>query len=985
MLKKHKGVEKMRDNFDSKGENGDLNKRRSYKPMDESLFETIQFTEEELRKIRQPNSQPLDGDYFAEKASVSSRGQGDEAGQTDESGGEIGLNSNGFDELKAPPAPSQKQIMAAPEDSEFHYKSPIKAKIEQDIEQEKAKEAVEYWDEYEKSEMDFWDQTGETEIVEQTHKKTESQKSLRSGKKSSLWNVERSPKKSTDSKSNLFNKVRNVKPEAAEADQTDQEDMSAHFANKKNILDKVKTLINSKDAVEIETTIQDNQPAFDKTSENDQSLLDESNKNKSNVFSRAKNAIDSHLSRSVEKELSSANVSKKQTEEKQSSNIEHEIKEVLSKEENMIIESESSDSASETNEKTSEEVIDPIEGIEFTEVEHQAENYTDESENSIDETEVFISNDEVEELKEDEEIAADLYSEKVSQETQRFSEPILTDQVLEEVLGADDITIEDELEHQSESFVKGAAWLTIGSVFSRILGALYIIPWSTWLGSEYTQANTLYSAGYTPYSLFLAIATAGFPSAIAKQMAFYHSKKEYRVADKLFKNSIVLMLVSGLISGGLLYVLAPSLAAITSTDNPLGATMVIRSLVPALLILPLMSILRGYFQGFNDMVPSAISQIIEQIARVFYLLAATYAIMMVYRGEVTQAVVHSTFAAFIGALAALGYLAILYFKRLPMINKLKERSLDLIEIDFKESIHIMFMDSVPFILLGSGIILAQVIDTYTFKQILLPTTVMLLREISELYGAMSLDVNKLVMIVVSLAVALASSVVPLITSKFAARDIKGTSALIEQIVEVFSFVMLPAAIGMIGVSNNLYTMFYPQGHSSGPSLLITGSIMSISLGLYTVLSTVLQSMNFRRLAVRFLVVGLLVKVILQVPLVAFLHAHGAMIATTLAFTVSSVLMWIKIDREVEPNKERLVKSVFKIMIGTIIMGIAVSQWNALLDLLMGEVGRFLTFVKVMLGVGMGIFVYGGVMGLLGQLSILLGDKKQDLQEKMRMF
>lgn len=67
------------------------------------------------------------------------------------------------------------------------------------------------------------------------------------------------------------------------------------------------------------------------------------------------------------------------------------------------------------------------------------------------------------------------------------------------------------------------------------------------------------------------------------------------------------------------------------------------------------------------------------------------------------------------------------------------------------------------------------------------------------------------------------------------------------------------------------------------------------------------------------------------------------------------------------------------------MGIAVSQWNALLDLLMGEVGRLLTFIKVMLGVAIGIFVYGGVMGLLGQLSILLGDKKRDLQEKMRMF
>lgn len=577
------------------------------------------------------------------------------------------------------------------------------------------------------------------------------------------------------------------------------------------------------------------------------------------------------------------------------------------------------------------------------------------------------------------------YSEKLTQDTQRFTEPILTDHVLDEVLGQEDLTVEEELEDQEDSFVKGAAWLTAGSIFSRILGALYIIPWSAWLGAEYTQANTLYSVGYKPYSLFLAIATAGFPSAIAKQMAFYHSKKEYKVADKLFKYSLLIMLVTGLVSGGLLFILAPNLAAQSATDNPAAAVLVIRSLVPALLILPLMSLFRGYFQGFNDMIPSAVSQILEQIARVFYLLAATYAIMQIYSGEVTQAVVHSTFAAFIGALASMLYLVIVYIRRLPLTRKLKEHSLDLIQINFKESIRIMLLDSIPFILLGSGIIIAQIVDTYTFKQILVRTSVLLVSEISELYGAMSLDVDKLAMIIISLAVALASSVVPLITSKFATRDIKGTSRLVEQIVLVFSFVMLPAAVGMASVSNNLYQMFYPQGHVSGPSLLVTASFMSIILGAYTILSTVLQSMNFRRLAVRFLLVGLVVKLILQFPLVGLFHAHGALWSTTLAFTVSSVLMGVKIAREVDLNYKKITAILIRIVFATLIMGLTTSLWNSLLNLLMGEVGRGLTFVKVMLVVVIGMFVYVSLMGLFGLLNILLGDRYKDLQEKLRVF
>ena len=445
------------------------------------------------------------------------------------------------------------------------------------------------------------------------------------------------------------------------------------------------------------------------------------------------------------------------------------------------------------------------------------------------------------------------------------------------------------------------------------------------------------------------------------------------------------MLATGLISGALLFVLAPVLAAQSATDNPLGATLVIRSLVPALLILPLMSLFRGYFQGFNDMVPSAVSQILEQIARVFYLLAATYAIMQMYQGEVTNAVVHSTFAAFIGALASMLYLVIVYLRRLPLINKLKERSLDIIQIDFKESIKIMVLDSIPFILLGSGIIIAQIIDTYTFKQILMGTSVLLVSEISELYGAMSLDVDKLAMIIISLAVALASSVVPLITSKFASRDLAGTSRLVEQIVLVFSFVMLPAAVGMASVANNLYHLFYPQGHVSGPSLLVTASFMSIILGAYTILSTILQSMNFRRLSVRFLLIGILVKIVLQFPFVGLFHAHGALWSTTIAFTVSSVLMWIKIAREVKLDYSKIVGILARIGVATFLMGLITSSWNSLFDLLIGEVGRGLTFVKVMLVVVIGLFVYVTLMGMFGLLNILIGDKYKGLQDKLRVF
>lgn len=577
-------------------------------------------------------------------------------------------------------------------------------------------------------------------------------------------------------------------------------------------------------------------------------------------------------------------------------------------------------------------------------------------------------------------------SEQIAQQTQSFEGPILTDSVLDETIVNDDL-VENDVQEEAASFVKGTAWLTAGNIISRILGALYVIPWGTWFGTSYTTANVLYGIGYNPYALFLAISTAGFPSAIAKQMAYYHSQKQYKSADKIFKNSLLVMLISGLVSGGLLFILAPFIAGISSTDNPQAAVVVIRSLAPALLILPVMSLLRGYFQGFGDMVPTAVSQILEQIARVVYMLAATYAIMKMLDGDVTKAVAHSTFAAFVGAVLSLIYLVFLYFQRRGAINLLietaEEDAAD--TLDFKESLMILLKDSIPFILLGSGIIIAKFIDQITFKFILESTSTMLLSDISELFGVMNLDVDKLIMIIISIAVGMSLSSIPLITKLYANHEEGKTVELIEKISILFLLVMSPAAFGMASIANNMYQLFYPYGHEAGPSLLVTASVLSIILGAYTILSTIIQSMNYRRAAIRYLLVGLAVKLTLQFPLVAWLNAHGALIATLLGFLVTCILTIWKLNELVHLDFKGMLPNIIIIYSATLLMTVSAWLWNSSLDLLFGPVGRILTFVKILIVVTFAAFVYFGVLALFGKLSLLIGERHRALQDKLRMF
>ena len=950
-------------------------------PYNRDEFQTIEFTEEEKNILRRPNRQPIDGDYFAQSEMSKEELENLDRPERDEN----------LDEARASEVETSS---STPTVNEFRYKSLRERNREQEMlkkqkeqqEKQKPKERKKifgdvfkptYEERYDLTELeDITDynqfQESEKRLSEEKERKDSVFKNLFSRKAEDHSEVEGMDhsdsietdnfevKESEKSETGLFSSVKNL---FSSSDETDESEVKQEEAEQ-----------DAKDNLEFEESVnqtdwlnQDNYTEELATEEEltpDYSDLDEVE------------SIEADLVYEEDQEVYPAE-SGIEASYQSGDNASDEDEENFDEADAMDITDLDED---ESQSETSLEFEDEITASDFDEEEEV--NSESDSEPDIDEQ--FKDKDLT-----DEEL--DQLSEKISQDTDIIENPILTDQVLNEYYSQNDTVIEERLEEESDEedeksgITSGASWLTIGNVLSRVIGALYVIPWATWLGAEYTQANVLYSAGYKPYSLMLAIATAGFPSSIAKQMAYYNSLKEYKTADKLFKNSIIIMLLTGVLSGGLLFLIAPILAENTSTTNVEGATMVIRSLSPALLILPAMSLLRGYFQGFNDMKPTAISQIIEQFARVGYLLAATYAIMMIYSGEVTQAVVHSTFAAFIGALGALLYLIFEYIRRLPVAKRLIAKSANNVNLDFKESIKIMVVDSIPFILLGSGIIIAQLIDTYTFGQILESTSALLFTEIEELYGVLSLDVDKLVMIIISLAVALASSLVPVISKKFAQRNIAGTSELVEHITVLFSIVMIPAALGMASIANNIYYLFYPNGSEAGPGLLITASISSIVLGAYTVFSTILQSMNYRRLAVRFLLIGLVVKALLQFPFVALFEAHGALVSTAIGFLVSTVLMWIKLSRELDFNYRRLNSSIIKILIASVLMTVSAAMWNQSLNLLFGPVGRGLTFLKIVIVIIMAVLVYGSILGITNMLSVLIGNRFKDIQDKMRLM
>ncbi|MER2227807.1 MAG: polysaccharide biosynthesis protein [Carnobacterium sp.] len=521
-----------------------------------------------------------------------------------------------------------------------------------------------------------------------------------------------------------------------------------------------------------------------------------------------------------------------------------------------------------------------------------------------------------------------------------------------------------------DKMINGSAWMTGGSILSRLLGALYIIPWMAWMGNQdiAESANALYTIGYTPYALFLNIATAGVPSAIAKQVSYYNSLNEYEISRNIYKKGLQIMAVTGVVSALIMYVAAPFIAASSPNISVDNATQVIRSLSWALLIIPCMSVTRGYIQGHHVMKYSAISQFIEQLARVIFMLVAVYLIRQVWNGSVVNAVSASTFAAVIGAVFSIGYLFYIIWRKKPELDERAAQSLNKVSISTTEIFKSIIRTAVPFIIIGSGITLFQMIDQFTFQQIMTSISELSPKQIVNNYGVASGNVNKLIMIVISFGGSMAITTVPLISELIAKNDLKKIARQISDSLQLFFFIMLPASIGMMIVAEPLYTVFY--GHSDfGTTVLQVASFMSLFLGLFVLMGSTMQAANQTRPALWALVIGLVVKLGMQYPMLAIAGTNGMFLSNIFGFGVTVLLMLRKMYKVTRFDIGLILRRVLLMLIITLAMAVVTFAVKEVLYLVIDPKNRTSALFVIAISAG-----FGGLVYMYASLKTRLADR-----------
>lgn len=535
----------------------------------------------------------------------------------------------------------------------------------------------------------------------------------------------------------------------------------------------------------------------------------------------------------------------------------------------------------------------------------------------------------------------------------------------------------------SSKLLKGTFILTLGTIISKVLGLLYIIPFNDIVGSA---GQALYSYSYVPYQIFISIATAGVPLAVSKYISKYNALEEYAVGRKLFKSGLFVMLASGILSFLMLYFLAPYLSPLVIPNSemqskPEDVTAVIRAVSFALIIVPFMSLIRGFFQGHESMAPSAVSTVVEQIVRIIFLLAGAFIVHHVLKKDIVTTIEVATFSAFVGAIGSLVVLIWYWYKRKPHLDEQLKYDKGTMDISLVEMYKEIFIYAAPFVIVGIAIPLFQLIDQSTFLRAMSAIGKKTIAEFALMN--LNLRVNTLVLIPVSFAVAFGLTIVPSVTKAFFLKEFNQVYRQLDQVFQVMLFLTLPAVAGMYLLAEPVYTVFY-EHNVYGIEILKHMSVLAIIFSIYTVTAAILQGVNEQRFTVLALLIGILIKLTLNIPLVKLMEADGSILATALGFTVATVIHLVVIKKFAGYRYRFVFRRVLFICIMTTIM--YVITWIVYKGLLfiLSPVYAWQSLIIIIICALVGATVYFYMANRTRMLQLLFGSRVDQVKRKLRL-
>ncbi len=478
---------------------------------------------------------------------------------------------------------------------------------------------------------------------------------------------------------------------------------------------------------------------------------------------------------------------------------------------------------------------------------------------------------------------------------------------------------------KKNNFFEGSFIATFGIIICKIIGLLYVIPFYAMITSK---GAALYSFAYSIYTVFLSLSTSGIPIAMSKLVSEYNSLEYYYTKENVYKLGKNIIVGLGIFFFIILMILSPNIASFILGNNASDGntvedvTLVIRIISSALLIVPILSVTKGYIQGHKYMTPTSISNIIEQIVRVLVILIGCFVSLKIIGTEEKVAISISVFAATIGAFLAYLYLIIKIKKNKKLFNNNIEVKQEETKITKKYLIKQIILYALPFIIIDLLKSAYNLVDTFTITRTL--TSLGYSQNVADLtFATIATWGNKLSMIIISISIGITTSLIPSLASDFVLKNHREINKKVNQAIQLLLVITIPMTIGLFFLARPVWIVFYSYDQLS-INVFQLFIFQAITFSLFSVLLNITQTTNCTKVTILTLLFSFIGNAILNIPMMHLFNNfgigyQGASVSTLITQIIPIIFLMYFINKKLKVNYKTTYKTTIKIIISSLAM------------------------------------------------------------------
>jgi stage V sporulation protein B len=532
---------------------------------------------------------------------------------------------------------------------------------------------------------------------------------------------------------------------------------------------------------------------------------------------------------------------------------------------------------------------------------------------------------------------------------------------------------------KKKNFLYGAMLLTISAVISKILGAVYRIPLTNLIGSE---GIGIYQMIFPVYALLLVVSSSGIPVFVSRLVSSEVSLKRNENLSFIFRRALFLSAIISLVSSLLVFFLAKQLASLQGNTF---ATLGFMAVSPAIVLGSLVAVFRGYFEGLQNMKPTAISEVIEQVAKVGLGLLLAF---FLYPSGLEYGVMGAVLGIALGEIVSLFVVFMMYVfhnKKLKqnksdevkstviLLENKKQAQKDnttFVVFEKKQFLKRMFFESLP-ITFGATIVpLTLFLDSILMVN-LLTNVGFSTTTATRLFGLQAGVVGSLIHLPIIISVALSTALLPNIV---AANTVKNTQEISKKSsfsIKLVWFIAFACFLGYLLLSKNIAQFLYRDGLDNALidemqiviNLITMSAISIVYHSLLRIFTSLLHAINKSSVVAKNLLIASIVKIGLTVLLVSIpsINIYGASIASTIGYLVGCTISLLSVKKRIVTQFSWQQFFMAPFVSGAIMVAIILLCQNLLVNVFPSLMVTIVSIVTAGVGYLLGLFLFKGFL------------------------